>query len=134
MNNNYKNQNNINQIDPHQEMLIRTCKSLKAAAIIVFCFVCALEAYAIWSFISMIIVSSANDWSALAILALLPLFIILTLGVCALSITTSILASKWNKKALMLGQQQTIFYNILRYTGWFFALTNVLAFIIFIII
>lgn len=109
-------------------------KSLKIANIIMLCIITAIEIYAIWCYSSIITVMFAKDLSGLAIIALLPLYLILTLIITALSIVMTVLANKWKNYLLKLNQPITIFDKILRYIGWIFTLVNVIGFAIIFII
>jgi len=128
--------NNPSQTEYNTQEIINTKinKSLKVANIIVFIITCLFEIYAIWCYGLSIKALLTKDLSALAIIATLPTFMIVTLIITALSIVMTVLANKWKKYVTKFSQPVVFFDKLLRYIGWIYVLINILCFLITLII
>ena len=112
-----------------QGVNIKINRGLKIANIILLCILLASEAYALYFYIPSIQLLFANDLSALGILAVLPLYMLITLGIIAISIAMTIISACWKKYLVRMQQLPNFFDKLMGFIGWIIVIINVLGFI-----
>lgn len=135
-NKNLEPQNNetVNTNSAPQVQETKPKNGLKIANIILLCLVVAAEVLALIYYIPTIQSLIAKDISALAILAVLPMYILVTFGIIIVSIVMSILAKAWKKQLIKNQQSPTFFDKFLGRVGWLVVVLNVVGFLILYII
>ena len=140
--NNLKNENLENQketqaVDQQQSLnnqKIKTKNSLRIVNIFFLCLVCIAEIFALIFYTQTIQVSLAKDLSVLAILALLPMYVLITFAIFILAIIMSIIAKSSKKQMAKKQQRITFFDKFMGYFGWIIILINVVCFFMLYII
>lgn len=135
-NKNLENQNNetVNTNSAPQIQENKQKKGLKIANIVLLCILVAAEVLALIYYIPGIKALLAKDLSALAIIAILPIYFLVTCGIFVLSIVMSILAKAWKKQLIKNQQSPTFFDKFLGCVGWLVVVLNVVGFLILYII
>ena len=135
-NKNLENQNNetVNTNSAPQVQETKPKNGLKIANIVLLCIIAAAEVLALIYYIPTIQSLIAKDISALAILAVLPMYILVTFGIIIVSIVMSILAKAWKKQLIKNQQAPTFFDKFLGYVGWLVVVLNIVGFLILYII
>ena len=122
------------QNNTQQGVNIKIKNGLRIANIILLCIVVAAEVFALIYYIPTVQALFAKDLSGLAILGVLPIYILITAGIFVLSIVMSIIAKAWKKYMLRIQQSPNFLDKLMGYIGWIFILINILGFLMLYII
>ena len=105
-------------------------KSLKIFNIILFCLICAAQAFALYLGVEMIIGVLSKDGGAMlgVALGLLPVYIITIAGIAVLTIINTITTSAFSKKLAQNNLPKSKLNQAFKLLPWLFILINIAIF------